>query len=175
MLLKYNNLTIRNATLNDAEQLTEWWNDGKIMTVVGFPNGLGQTVQETVDEIQKGTDEHRCLIIELDNEAIGEMNYRKINDITVQLGIKICDLSRQNKGLGKIALSMLISTLFNDYGYHKVILDTDLNNKRAQHVYEQIGFTKLRVNRNSWTDQLGNIRSSVEYELYEKNFVNYVN
>ena len=28
MLIKYENLTIRNALAADAEQLCEWWNDG---------------------------------------------------------------------------------------------------------------------------------------------------
>ena len=49
MLLKYNNLTIRNATVNDAEQIALWWNDGKIMAHAGFPNGTGQTTDTIAD------------------------------------------------------------------------------------------------------------------------------
>lgn len=49
MYLKYKNLTIRNATTDDAELLCSWWNDGKIMAHAGFPNGTGETVQEIAD------------------------------------------------------------------------------------------------------------------------------
>ena len=101
------------------------------------------------------------------------MNYRNKGSQTVEIGIKICDFSKQNKGVGKILLSMLISALFKDFRYQKIILDTNLKNKRAQHVYEQLGFTKLRVNQNSWTNQIGELQSSLDYELYQKDFINF--
>ena len=41
MLLKYRNLTIRDAVVQDAEQLAQWWNDGRVMAHAGFPNGTG--------------------------------------------------------------------------------------------------------------------------------------
>ena len=66
-------------------------------------------------------------------------------------------------------LSLIIKYLFC-HGYDKIVLDTNLNNKRAQHVYELLGFKKLRVNIDSWTDQLGQKQSSVDYELYKENF-----
>ena len=109
----------------------------------------------------------------MDNMPIGEMNYRNKGSQTVEIGIKICDFSKQNKGVGKILLIMLISALFKDFGYQKIILDTNLKNKRAQHVYEQLGFTKLRVNQNSWTNQIGELQSSIDYELYQKDFINF--
>lgn len=68
---------------------------------------------------------------------------------------------------------MLIHALFKEYGYRKIILDTNLNNLRAQHVYEKLGFQKLRVNAAAWRNQLGELQSSVDYELEEKDFVNY--
>ena len=46
-------------------------------------------------------------------------------------------------------------------------------NLRAQHVYESLGFQKLRVNIDSWTDQLGNKQSAVDYELTEDNFIDF--
>lgn len=174
MLLKYRDLTIRNAAEKDARQLAAWWNDGKIMAHAGFPNGLGQTVQSIADSLAKDSDSTgRRLIAEMDHVPIGELNYRDRGDRIAEIGIKICDFSKQDKGVGKLLLSMLISSLFDDLGYRRVILDVSLENKRAQHVYEQLGFTKLRVKENSWTDQLGQLRSSVDYELYQKDFISY--
>lgn len=174
MLLQFNNLTIRNATANDADLLAAWWNDGKIMAHAGFPNGTGQTAESIAEKISADTDDtHRRLIIELENIPIGEMNYRNVGENTAEIGIKICNFSKQNKGNGKIILSMLISSLFNNMGYNKIILDTNANNKRAQHVYEELGFRKLQVRENSWRNQLGELQSTVDYEMYPEDFVNF--
>ncbi len=144
------------------------------MAHAGFPNGTCQTAKSIEDSLREDTDTtHRHLIIEMDNVSIGEMNYRNKGGQTAEIGIKICDFSQQNKGIGKIVLSMLISALFNDLGYQRIILDTNIKNKRAHHVYEQLGFTKLRVNENSWTNQIGELQSSIDYELYQKDFINF--
>ena len=36
MFIRNNNLTIRNATSNDASILCKWWNDGKVMAHAGL-------------------------------------------------------------------------------------------------------------------------------------------
>jgi RimJ/RimL family protein N-acetyltransferase len=56
-------------------------------------------------------------------------------------------------------------------GYDKIILDTNLKNKRAQYVYEKLGFKKTGQNLNSWKDQLGEFQSSVDYELSKEDFL----
>ena len=57
-----------------------------------------------------------------------------------------------------------------DAGYQKIVLDTNLNNARAQHVYETLGFRRVRVNADAWTDQLGVPQSSVDYELTKNEY-----
>jgi len=69
-------------------------------------------------------------------------------------------------------LSMLIKELFR-MGWQKIILDTNLRNKRAQHVYEMLGFQKVRVNLDCWIDQLGQKQSVVDYELTNDDFIEY--
>jgi RimJ/RimL family protein N-acetyltransferase len=174
MYIRNNNLTIRNATSKDASILCKWWNDGKVMAHAGFPNGLGTSEEIIIQQLAADTDEiHRRLIIEIDGVPAGEMNYRNKGNGIAEIGIKICDFSKQEKGYGKKLLSMLINALFNDLGYKKIILDTNLKNLRAQHVYEKLGFQKLRVNVDAWKDQLGELQTSIDYELEEKDFINY--
>ncbi len=174
MYLRNKNLTIRNANSYDAAILCRWWNDGKVMAHAGFPNGLGTSEEIILQQLSGDTDEtRRRLIIEVDGIPTGEMSYRNKGNGIAEIGIKICDFSKQEKGHGKKLLSMLINALFKDMGYKKIILDTNLNNHRAQHVYEQLGFQKLRVNIDTWKDQLGELQSSVDYELEEKDFINY--
>lgn len=45
MKLEYDNIIIREAISEDAEQLRTWWNDGTVMEHAGFPNGLGITLE----------------------------------------------------------------------------------------------------------------------------------
>ena len=173
MLVKYNELTIRNAEAGDAAQMTAWWNDGAVMAHAGWPNGLGTTVEKVTAELAAYTDDtKRRLIIEIDGMPAGEMSYRNLNDGSVEIGIKICDSSKQEKGHGRKLLSMMISELFS-MGYEKIVLDTNLNNKRAQHVYESLGFEKVKVHEQAWQDQLGLWQGSVDYELEPQNFINY--
>ena len=167
MNLQYNNLTIRDAVAADAKQLTTWWNDGTVMAHAGFPNGLGTTMEKVIAGLGSGR-----LILKESERLIGEACYRKVGEGIAEIGIKICETDCQNRGLGRVILSMLISWLFAQ-GFEKIVLDTNLTNKRAQHVYESLGFKKLRVNIDSWTDQLGNKQSAVAYELTEDSFVDF--
>ena len=175
MNIRYKSLTIRDATSADSVQLAAWWNSGRIMAHAGFPNGLKTTAEKIASDISNSTGCHR-LILEQYGKPIGEASYRTVP--------AEADESEQQPGssaaaagmlgilfslLGMCALSalvgvMLISELFR-LGYAKIVLDTNLRNKRAQHVYERLGFRRLRVNVNSWVNQLGDLQSSVDYEL----------
>lgn len=175
MRLEHDKIIIRNATADDATQLCRWWNDGAVMAHAGFPNGLHTTEERIVSQIADDSDEtRRRHMILFDGMPIGEMSYYNLGNGVCEIGIKICDTSHQNQGLGKIILSMFIGALFNEFGYQKIVLDTNLKNKRAQHVYEQLGFQKIRINYDSWTDQLGEMQSSVDYELTKDTFRSYL-
>lgn len=174
MLLEYKNLRIRNATTADAVILANWWNDGAIMAHAGFPKGIGETPANVARKVATDDDnKSRRLILELDDSPIGEACYYNLGNKIAEIGIKICDFSKQEKGFGRIYLSMLLASLFEEFGYEKIVLDTNLKNERAQHVYEKLGFKKVRVNFESWKNQLGELESSVDYELYPENFVNF--
>lgn len=168
MIIQQETLTIRQAEAADAKQLAAWWNDGAVMAHAGFPNGLGTTEEEVIEELGNGRTV--LLVIEERGRLIGECNYRKVSDGAAEIGIKICEADRQNRGVGRNVLRMLIRWLFRN-GYSKIVLDTNLTNTRAQHVYESLGFRKVRTNIDAWRDQLGRLQSSVDYALTEKDFV----
>ncbi len=171
MKIQYENLTIRQAEVADAEQLAAWWNDGAVMAHAGFPNGLGTTEEEVIKRLGKG--DMVIMVIEESNRLIGECGYRNVENGAAGIGIKICETDCQDRGVGKKVLSMLIGWLFKD-GFSRIVLDTNLKNTRAQHVYESLGFHKVRTHINAWKDQLGQPQSSIDYELVEKDFVSYV-
>ena len=166
-------IRIRNAGETDCEQLAAWWNDGAVMAHAGFPLGLGTTAEKIKEDLTADSDAAgRRLIIEYKSCPIGEMNYRNMGNSTAEIGIKICEASFQEKGLGRVILSLFIKELFS-MGYNRIILDTNLKNLRAQHVYEKLGFRRLRVNIDSWDDQLGVPQSSVDYDLTPEDFLDY--
>jgi RimJ/RimL family protein N-acetyltransferase len=172
MFLKDDNLVIRNATSNDAQTLCNWWNDGKVMSHAGFPNGLGTTPQAIAQEVSKDSDDtRRRLILEIDAIPVGEMCYYNKGGSIAEIGIKICDFERQEKGFGTRFLEMLIGYLLYEKRYEKIILDTNLDNKRAQHVYEKLGFKQVAVRIDSWENQLGERQSAVDYELTREDFL----
>lgn len=185
MRLEQGKLCIKNAEQEDCKQLVRWWNDGAVMAHAGFPNGLGTNEEKVQKQIAADSDDtRRHLVIWYDGNRIGEMSYANLGDSleetgedtienrTADIGIKICNSTFQEKGLGKIVLSMLIRELFSR-GYTKIVLDTNLKNKRAQHVYERLGFQKVNIRMDAWTDQVGEKQSVVDYELTKEHFVDF--
>lgn len=167
--IQYENLTIRQAEASDAKQLAAWWNDGTVMAHAGFPNGVGTTEDEVIRGLGKG-----CLVIQENDRLIGECSYRNVASDVAEIGIQICESDCQNRGLGRKILSLLIGWLFQN-GYSKIILDTNVRNTRAQHVYESLGFRKVRTNVDAWKDQNGQLQSSIDYELLEPDYISYIN
>ena len=185
MRLEQGKLCIKNAEQEDCKQLVSWWNDGAVMAHAGFPNGLGTNEEKVQKQIAADSDDtRRHLVIWYDGNRIGEMSYANLGDSleetgedtienhTADIGIKICNPTFQEKGLGKIVLSMLIRELFSR-GYTKIVLDTNLKNKRAQHVYERLGFQKVNIRMDVWIDQVGEKQSVVDYELTKEHFVDF--
>ena len=166
MFLQKNDLVLRPARPEDAKLLSAWWSDGRIMAHAGFPDGLDINSQALAKDLKKDCDTRcRRLIIENNNIPIGEMSYGRIDETTAEIGIKICDFDQQGKGLGTMCLEMLRDYLLYDLDFEKIVLDTNLNNKRAQHVYENLGFIKER--ESTWKDQRGMDQSSIHY-YYKK-------
>ncbi len=165
MILQERELTIRSAVPDDAEILTAWWNDGAVMAHAGFPNGLGTTAERVRAQIRRNeSGVSELLIVLCGGVPIGEMNYRSESKASAEIGIKLCVSSMQNRGLGKRLLALLLEQLF-ELGFRTIRLDTNPNNHRAMHVYETLGFRRLGIRVDSWTDQLGRLQSAVDYEL----------
>lgn len=180
MRIEKDNIVIRSANLDDAIQLNKWWNDGEVMEHAGFPEGLGQSLEETIDEIRdwEGKLSQLCMI-EIDGKSVGELSYRIKGGGAAYPGWKICDFDYQNKGYGPQIIKLLFEFIFSDEEINskvpidRIVWDTMLENRRAQYIYEdKIGARKIQIKEDSWQDQLGNWRSSVDYEISKEEFLN---
>lgn len=164
MELRQDHLLIRSAVPGDAARLAAWWNDGSVMAHAGFPHGIG-TDADTVLKQLLNSDTHR-FIIEWKGVPIGEMCYRESAPATAEIGIKICNPAYQNRGLGKTLLRLFIDALFKQ-GFSCIEVSTMLSNRRAQHVYEQLGFTEKTLVKDGWSAPDGTVCSYLEYKLYQ--------
>ena len=157
-------VVIRTAERFDAQQLVTWWNDGAVMAHAGFPYGLHTTEEKVIAVMCEG----RCMT-EYDGRRIGECCWRDRGNHTAEIGIKICETDDQKHGISRKVLTILIDLVFQN-DFELIVLDTDVNNTRARHVYESLGFQLIKINENSWQDQTGVYRSSVDYQLKECDF-----
>lgn len=172
--MTYKELTIRNATAADSVLLSAWWNDGRIMAHAGFTRGTGETPEQIAAKISADKDgECRCCIMEYRSIPIGETGYRNVGNRTAEIGMIICNPTMQEQGFGRILLSMLLSELFDRFGFERIILDTNADNTRAQHVYELLGFRKVRVRQNAYPNDQGIWQTAVDYALQKRDFINY--
>jgi RimJ/RimL family protein N-acetyltransferase len=164
-MLTFSNGYIRVAQPNDAPTLASWWADGKVMEHAGFPNGIKTDINQLKNRLStQKTNSVLWILEDINHSPIGEMAF-SIKDLVATLGIKICVSDAQNKGVGKQALKCMINHLFETYNIESIWLDTMIENKRAQHVYESLNFEQIKINQACWEDQLGNIRTAVEYSL----------
>ena len=180
MFIKKENIVIRNVEIYDAPVICKWWNDGKVMAHAGFSNGLYTNENEVIDQIISfgNSDNSEFAIIEIDGIKVGELSYSVKNAIAYP-GFKICEKAYQNMGYGPKVILIVFDYIFRKEKYSlmggikEIIWDTNLRNKRAMHVYEsKIGATRLRINKDSWEDDLGVLQSSVEYSISKDEFYN---
>mgnify|MGYP001254207971 CR=1 FL=1 len=169
------NIRLRSANLDDSNILNQWWNDGAVMDHAGFPNGLGQSLEETKESILRFSSPSELMMIEIDGVLVGGANYEIKGNIAYP-GWKICDSSYQNKGYGTQVIKMIFHHLFSceNLKIEKIKWDTLLENDRAQHIYEEkLKARKINVIENAFVDQLGRKRTAVEYELCKEEFYSY--
>lgn len=179
MRIEKDNIIIRSASLNDVKILNTWWNDGSVMEHAGFPNGLGESLGKTKENVRRmmGRLNHLCLI-EIDGKRVGELNYRiDKKDRIASVGWKLCDEDYQNKGYGSKVIKMTLDYIFTDRHINnyiridKITWNTMLENKRSQYVYEnKIGARRVKVNKDIWIDQLGRSRTNIDYEITREDF-----
>jgi aminoglycoside 6'-N-acetyltransferase len=60
----------------------------------------------------------------------------------------------QGLGLGTEAMRLIVHHLVEDRGHHRVTLSTAVDNARAIHVYEKVGFRPVGVTRKSSLNEL---------------------
>ncbi len=142
----YENIIVKETEKEDLKNVLALWNDGEVMKFVGFPEGLGETM-ESVEAwytwIDSGRPKHNHYsIYEETLGYCGEAFYAidQEHGNTAALDIKL-HLAARGKGIAKKALSYAIKEVFFN-GAEKVWVDPNPENKKAIALYERLQFVK---------------------------------
>lgn len=157
-------MIFRPATVEDAQCLKAWYEDGRLMGPVGFPKGLVTDLDLLKHKLDHPKPGAQLFMIEYDGAVIGEVNYHDMTDQECCMGIKIA-LDYQGQGLGKKAAKLFADYLFALYPIESIVMDPMADNVRAIHVYESIGFQREKLIENIWIDPEGQSRDALVMRL----------
>ncbi len=139
--------TIRPTEWTDLSDLRRLWADERVMTWVGFPDGmpLGQhQLNDWFTRISQSERSHHFVVI-ADGEFCGEVFYR-VDDppITASLDIKLLPAA-QGRGLATAALEELIQLVArSEPSVAEVWTEPWPRNTRAQRLYARCGLRPKR-------------------------------
>lgn len=176
MELVKDDIRLRTAGLDDTRILNKWWNDGRVMEHAGFPEGLGEGLDQTLEKIRASNILNRLCIIEIGGRPVGELSYRVVDDLAY-LDWKICREDYLGRGYEARILNLALAYIFGNTDLNaigkinQVILDTLIENEEAQAIYEdELGASQVDIVEGSTLDQLGNPRTLVKYEINKGDF-----
>jgi RimJ/RimL family protein N-acetyltransferase len=161
-----NTITIKETTADDLTNVMELWNNGQVMTYVGFPQGLGTTLEDLYKWLPWAISKPlRChySIYERDLGYCGECFY----NVDIEHGLALLDIKllpkAWGKGIAHYGLHHAINKAFLIGNAERVYVDPHPDNKKAWILYEKLGFksverpkfleewdTYLEIKREDW-------------------------
>jgi GNAT superfamily N-acetyltransferase len=88
----------------------------------------------------KEKDGYILLAILYEDDVIGEIRFKGIEDSCSEIGIVLKNDRYKNKGMGTIALTKALDYAKDNLKLNKIVAKILKTNKRSQHIFEKIGF-----------------------------------
>ncbi|MGL5642265.1 MAG: GNAT family N-acetyltransferase [Paraclostridium sp.] len=137
------NITIKETSIDDLENVMDLWNNGEVMFYVGFPQGLGVTsdqIERWFLNTRKNPFYKHFSIYTDELGYCGETCYDidREHDLA-SLDIKLLPKS-QGKGIASYSLSYAINQVFDLNVATKAYVEPNLANQKAWSLYKRIGF-----------------------------------
>lgn len=142
-----NSIYLRPITLDDTELIVKWRNTKFVQDNFIFREKFTSAMHNNWMKTKVDTGEVvQYIICEFNDNPIGSVYYRDFDAIqkSAEFGIFIGEENALGKGYGKEATSLFIQYGFNSMGLDKIILRVIDTNRRAEHVYEKVGFKIIR-------------------------------
>jgi len=161
-----NNCEVRETTKSDFENLVMLWNNGTVMSFVGFPGGTNTTLDEMDEWFECAINKpSRCHYSIYNNEVgyCGETFYNvDIETGTACLDIKLLPVA-QGQGIAQTALKFVINKAFDVGNAERVYVEPHPDNRKSWALYEKVGFiskprpkylydsnTYMEISRGEW-------------------------
>ena len=144
---------LRELQREDLPTINTWRNRPELISFLGAPFRF---INLEVDEawfdhyMRSRQNTIRCAIVCEDEDKIrGLVSLTGIDFInqSAELHIMIGDTDNQNRGMGTFAVQAMVEHAFYNMNLHRISLEVLADNKRAQHVYEKVGFIREGVAR----------------------------
>jgi RimJ/RimL family protein N-acetyltransferase len=115
---------------------------------MGYPDAFGPAeraeLRERVGRSGEFDGTELLLGIQVNGRLVGEVQARQprmgLPPGVFELGIDLFDEADRGQGLGRKALTLLLTRLFEDEGAHRVQVTTDVENAAMRRVCERLGF-----------------------------------
>jgi len=142
-------LTIRDATLADAEAIRRIYNEG-IEDRVATLETETRTAAERREWLAARGNRHPVLVAQIDGAAAGwaslnRFNPRPVYDHVADLSVYV-DRAWRGHGVGRALLGAVIERA-RAIGYHKLVLAAFPDNAAGMALYARMGFTRVGVYR----------------------------
>ncbi len=142
---------LRPVSRADLPLLWRWANDETMLPYLRprWPVSLGEASEDL--ERLLGSETERTFIVHVARTgmAIGRADLRRIDrrNASAELGFSLYEASQWGKGYGGDALRAVLRAAFDRFHLHRVELNVNVDNLRAQNLYRQVGFVAEGVVR----------------------------
>ena len=163
-------LNIRPAQIGDADLLYQLWKDPRVMTNVGFPNGLPITRDDLCQQIEgQGNSEFGRLLIaeiKLTGEAIGECKmYLPKEDGIASTDVKLLPKYWGNR-YGVEIKEGLLDYLFRHTDCDAVKADPNVENIASIKMQEAVGGVRISENSYEFPPEKRHYTKPFRYYVY---------
>lgn len=137
-------IIIKETSNEDLINIMSLWNNGEVMSFVGYPNGLGMTLPKLIEWLPWAISKPNRCHYSIYHEELGFCgetfyNLDAIYELAA-LDIKLIP-DAQGKGIAEYALRFVIEKAFLQGKAKRVYVDPHPENLKAWNLYRKLGFT----------------------------------
>ncbi|KEZ88343.1 hypothetical protein IO99_02735 [Clostridium sulfidigenes] len=161
-------ITIKETTERDLENVMNLWNNGEVMFFVGFPDGLGITLDQLKGWLKGAIKKPERCHYSIYAEGIGYCG-ETFYDVDVKHDLASMDIKllphAQGKGIAAKALSFAIDKAFTGGKVNQVYVEPQSANRKAWALYEKLGFVSKE--RPTYLEEDDTYLELTKYEWYK--------